>query len=256
MLSRMGRRLPEADTRRFFDEFESVRVSRFRATGVIDPAKAVAAIPFPGGSTKLIGVKHTRFPNGGGWSYFVCPKCSNRTTNLYLIDERPLCPKCCNALNIKHTSRMGFGREARRKAQDRRLDALIAKLETNEPLHYKPTPASWGGKCKLVYRSRRLGDAVRRRLVRLRLHQLACQQSRDRADENDTIDTFLPTPETKQLIDLAPIWRANTSETLAQALDKAQVTILAALESNDPQQRMAAVKLLLRTKQARDRGLA
>ena len=255
MLSRMGRRLPEADTRRFFDEFESVRVSRFRATGVIDPAKPVAAIPFPGGSTKLIGVKHTRFPNGGGWSYFVCPKCSNRTTNLYLIDERPLCPKCCNALNIKHTSRMGFGREARRKAQDRRLDALIAKLETNEPLHYKPTPASWGGKAKLVYRSRRLQEAMRRRLIQLRLQQLAYQDNRDEADEDDTLQTHQPVVAARELIDLTPIWRARTPETLARALDAAQVIILSALESDDPQRRLNAARLLLRTKQARDRGL-
>jgi hypothetical protein len=31
----------------FFDEFTSVRVLRFRATGVIDPAKRQAVIPFP-----------------------------------------------------------------------------------------------------------------------------------------------------------------------------------------------------------------
>jgi hypothetical protein len=42
--------MPAADTRRFFDEFESVRVSRLRATGVIDPAKRQAVIPFPAAS--------------------------------------------------------------------------------------------------------------------------------------------------------------------------------------------------------------
>jgi hypothetical protein len=65
----------DADNHRFFDEFESVRVSRLRASGVIDPAKRQAVIPFPGGKQKLLNVAHTRFPNGGGYSYFRCPKC-------------------------------------------------------------------------------------------------------------------------------------------------------------------------------------
>jgi hypothetical protein len=50
----------DADNRRFFDEFESVRVSRLRATGVIDPAKRQAVIPFPGGKQKLIGDRGAR----------------------------------------------------------------------------------------------------------------------------------------------------------------------------------------------------
>jgi hypothetical protein len=35
----MPKCLADADNRRYFDEFESVRVSRLRATGLIDPAK-------------------------------------------------------------------------------------------------------------------------------------------------------------------------------------------------------------------------
>jgi hypothetical protein len=251
----MGKRLADADSRRFFEEFASVRVSRFRADGTIDPTKQQAAIPFPDGSTKLIGVKHTWFPRGGGWSWFLCPKCFRRTPKLFLIDERPLCTRCCDAMNIKHGSRYGFGRNARRKAQDRLLDELIAKVETNTPLRLKPTPAHWRGRTGIVYNSQRLRQAMRRRLISLRLHQLGEQQATSRANEDDVLTTRRPTPEASALIDLMPIWRANSSETLAQALDKAQATILTALESNDPQQRINAAKLLMRTKQARDRGL-
>jgi hypothetical protein len=64
-----------------------------------------------------------------------------------------------------------------------------------------------------------------------------------------------PTAEAQALVDLSAIWQANSSETLNQALDKAQLTILAALSSDDPQQRLNAAKIMLRTKQARDRGL-
>ena len=70
----MGKRRADADNRRFFDEFEKVRVSRFRAMGVIDPAKRTALIPFPNGKTKLIGTGHTRLKYGGGYSYLRLPE--------------------------------------------------------------------------------------------------------------------------------------------------------------------------------------
>jgi hypothetical protein len=251
----MPKRRSDADTRRFFDKFESVKVSRFRAMGVIDPAKRQALIPFPNGKTKLIGTGHVRFPNGGGYSYFICPKCAKLARTLYLIDDAPLCVKCCNALNIKHTTQYGFGRDERRRARDKLLDALIAKLETKEPLKLKPTPSSWRGKAQRVYNSQSLTESMRRRMINLRLHQLAYQQTTERAKDGDKLTTYQPMGETRKLIDLAPIWRANTTETLQQALDNAQVTILQALESDDPQRRMCAVRLLMRTKQARDRGL-
>jgi hypothetical protein len=251
----MGKRRADADSRRFFDEFEKVRVSRFRAMGVIDPARRQALIPFPNGKVKLIGAAHVRFPNGGGWSYFLCPKCARRKRVLHLVDDTPLCSACCDALNIKHASRYAFGREERRKAQDRGLDELIAKLETNESLRYKPAPSSWRGNARRVYRSQSLHQSMRRKLVQLRLDQLASQQARDNADEDDTLATHAPIAAARELIDLKPIWRANSTETLQQALDNAQITILAALNSEDPQQRLNAAKLMLRTKQARDRGL-
>jgi hypothetical protein len=251
----MGKRRADADTRRFFDEFEFVKVSRFRAMGVIDPAKREALIPFPNGKVKLIGTGHVRLKYGGGYSYFVCPKCNRLAGRLYLIDDAPLCVRCCDALNIKHASRYGFGRAARRQARDKILDQLIAKLETKEPLLFNPAPTSWRGRAKLVYRSHRLQEAMRRRLVELRLEQLAYQDAREWASDGDTLKTYQPVEATKQLIDLTPIWRAKSCEDLQQALDNAQLIIIAALDSDDPQRRLNAAKLMLRTKQARDRGL-
>lgn len=251
----MGKRRSDADTRRFFDEFEKVRVSRFRATGVIDPAKSQALIPCPDGKVRLIGTHHAAFPNGGGWSYFLCPKCARRTPTLYLIGDAPLCTRCCDALNIKHASMYAFGREARRKAKDRHLDQLIAKLETKEPLKFKPAPASWGGKARQVYRSRRLQRIMRRRQIELRLNQLASQQTKDSGALKLTRAYKPHTGALAVIPELRQIWRANSTERLQQALDKAQGHILKALESDDPQQRLNAAKLMMRTKQARDRGL-
>jgi hypothetical protein len=251
----MPKRRGDASSRKFFDTFEKVRVSRFRATGVIDPAKRQALIPFPDGKTRLIATKHSWFPSGGGFSYFCCPGCGRRAANLWLVADAPRCAKCCDAMNIKHRTRMGFGRDERRRARDQALDRLIEKVETKQRLRLKPAPASWGGRCKLVYNSGNLTNSMRRRQIELRLSQLASLQSSSLAKDGDTLRTYQPTAEAKQLIDLKPIWRASSTEQLQQALDAAQVNILAALNSDDLQARLAAAKLLLRTKQARERGL-
>ena len=140
----MGKRRADADSRRFFDEFEKVAVSRLRASGVIDPAKRQALIPFPNGTTKLIGTGHVHFPNGGGYSYFICPKCAKLACKLYLIDDAPRCRRCCDAMNIKHATQYGFGREARREAGTSSLDQLIAKLETREPSQAHSPPELQG----------------------------------------------------------------------------------------------------------------
>jgi hypothetical protein len=249
----MPKRRSDADTRRFFDEFEFVKVSRFRAMGVVDPAKPDALIPFPNGKTKLIGTGHVRLKYGGGYSYFVCPKCAKLAGKLYLIDDAPLCWKCCNALNIRHASQYGFGRETRRRAQDKHLDQLIAKLETKEPLRLNGAPASWEGKAQRVYNSQRLTEGMRRRMITLRLNQLASQRANDGALK--LTRAYKPRSEALMVIpELRQVWRANTHERLQQALDNAQVAILKALESNNPQIAQMAASLMLKTKQARERG--
>ena len=245
----MGKRLADADSRRFFDEFTKIRVSRFRATGVIDPSRREALIPMAG-KTRLIEVAHTKLKWGGGWSFFRCPKCGRRSATLYLVDDAPRCTKCCDAMNIKHQSQYGFGRATRLKARDQHLDELIAKLETATPLRYK-TPESWQGLAKLVFKSQALKTRRRRAMVALRLNQLATQQASEHASSADRLKAYQPLAATKQLMELKPIWRASNPERLEQALDKAQITILKALHNDNPQTRLNAAKLMLRTKQAR-----
>jgi hypothetical protein len=53
---------------------------------------------------------------------------------------------------------------------------------------------------------------------------------------------------------LKSLWRAKSTEDLEIALDKAQSTILEALQSSDPQTRLNAASLMLRSRQARERG--
>ena len=250
----MGKRRADADHRRFLDEFPSVRVSRFRADGTIDPARRQAIIPFPNGTNKLIGVGHTHLKYGGGWSFFICSGCAKLAQTLYSIDDKPLCWRCCDKLNIRHRGKWGMGREERMRAADLHLDQLIAKLETSEPLRLNGAPASWGGKAQLVYRSRRLTQRMRRRMITLRLSQLASQHAQDTGGL-DLTRAFTPRKDALAAIpELGQVWRARSTERLEQALDNVQSALLKALESNDPRQRLIAARLMLKTKQARERG--
>jgi hypothetical protein len=94
----------DADNRIFFDQLVSLAASRRRATGVIRLEDRHAVIPF-GEQTKLIGVAHTEFPNGGSWSYFVCPKCGTRSKKLWLVDDAP----ALQALSRKARSALSRG---------------------------------------------------------------------------------------------------------------------------------------------------
>ena len=153
-------------------------------------------------------------------------------------------------MNIKSRAAYGFGREERRRARDKRLDEIIAKVETTEPLRFKPAPEPWGGRKRVLSHSHGLTRIMRRNMVSLRLNQLASQQS-----SGEGAKAYQPLAATRQLISLTPIWRASSTERLQQALDKAQITVIAALSSSDPKIRLAAAKLMMRTKQARDRGI-
>jgi hypothetical protein len=54
--------------------------------------------------------------------------------------------------------------------------------------------------------------------------------------------------------DLKSLWRAKSIEDLEQALDTAQSTILQALQSDDLRTQLTAASLMLRSRQARERG--
>jgi hypothetical protein len=85
----MPKRRADADGRRFFDGFASVRVSRLRASGVIHQRSGRPSSPFPGGKQKLVGTAHVHFPNGEGYSYSPLPEVPQARGRLYLIDDAP-----------------------------------------------------------------------------------------------------------------------------------------------------------------------
>lgn len=74
----------------FKDDLPTVSSSRLRRAGAITPhSKSVQIF-----SGREVGVTHRQFPNGGGWSFFLCPACNRRVRTLRLFDERVVCRWC------------------------------------------------------------------------------------------------------------------------------------------------------------------
>ena len=249
----MPKRAIDADGRIFFDELVSVSVSRLKTTGAIRLEDQWAHIPF-GEQTKLIGVAHTKFPNGGSWSYFVCPKCGRRAKKLWLVDDAPRCTLCLEKLGVRYRSAYGFGRTERLRERDRRVDKLQAMLEGG-PMRFKPVPPNWGN--RRLDRRNCLTVALQRARIATRLALIAYQhqQSSEQHEPSPLLRAYKPRAAAIEIIpDLKSLWRAKSTEDLEIALDKAQSTILEALQSNDPQARLNAASLMLRSRQARERG--
>jgi hypothetical protein len=249
----MPKRGSDADSRIFFDALESIAASRLRATGAIRLEDRQGVIVFRG-KQKLVGVCHTVFKNGGSWSYFRCPKCGRRAKRLWLVDDAPRCVKCCWSLGVRYRSAYGFGRTARLQERDRRVDRLQAMLEGG-PMRVKPVPPNWGN--RRLDRRHRLTWALQRARIVTRLAQIAHQQQRNSETDEPLalLRAYKPSADAIEAIpNLKSLWRAKSAEDLAIALDKAQSALLQALESSDSRMRTIAARLMLKTRQARERG--
>jgi hypothetical protein len=249
----MPKRGTDADSRIFFDEFVSTAASRLKATGVIRLEDQQTLIPF-GEQTKLIGLAHTKFPNGGSWSYFVCPQCGRRARKLWLVDDAPHCRLCLEKLGVRYRAAYGFGRTERLRERDRRVDRLQAMLEGG-PMRFKPVPPNWGN--RRLDRRNRLTATLQRARIATRLAQIAYQhqQSSEPHGPSPLLRTYKPLACAIEAIpNLKALWRAKSTEDIQIALDNAQSALLEALESDDPRMRMIAARLMLKTRQARERG--
>jgi hypothetical protein len=232
----MPKRGSDADNRIFFDELASLTASRLKATGAIRLEDRQGIIAF-GDKQKLVGIAHTVFKNGGSWAYFRCPKCGARSKKLWLVDDAPRCLNCCWSLGVRYRSAYGFGRSERLRERDRYVERVQDR--------------------RLRGRKRRLTMTMRRSMITCRLAQLAHQQKpKDGSDEPlPFMRTYQPRKAAIEAIpDLRRLWKAQTAEALEQALDKAQVAILNALQSDDIRQQLIAAGLMLRTRAARQRG--
>ena len=233
----MPKRGSDAASRIFFDQLVSLTASRLKASGAIRlEDRHGISIAF-GDKQKLVGVAHTIFKNGGSWAYFVCPRCGGRKKKLWLVDDAPRCLTCCWSLGVRYRSAYGFGRSERLRERDRYVDRVQDR--------------------RLRGRKRRLTMTMRHSMITCRLAQLAHQQkAKDGSDEPlPFMRAYQPRrPAIEAIPDLKRLWKAQTTEALEQALDRAQTAILDALQSDDMRVRIIAASLMLKTRGARQRG--
>jgi hypothetical protein len=122
-------------------------------------------------------------------------------------------------------------------------------------MRFKPVPPNWGN--RRLDRRNRLTWALQRARIATRLAQIAYQhqQSSEPHEPLPLLRAYkLRAAAIEAIPDLRSLWRAKSIEDLEQALDTAQSTILQALQSDDFQTRLRAAKLVLRSRQARERG--
>jgi hypothetical protein len=128
------------------DDLPAIGVSRLRANHTITPSVTSVEIAF-GEFKRQVSLTHRHFPNGGSWSFFLCPSCSRRARTLRLYEGRLVC-RWCDGLLAR--CQMEGTRE--------RIDRLWDKL-------YGPKPAKLGRKALvlslkralIVERGKRLG---------------------------------------------------------------------------------------------------
>ena len=82
------------------DDLPHLSASGMRAAGLISPDDTTATVAFPGAPTFVVAIQHIRFPNGGGWSFFVCV-CGRRCRTLRLHDGLA-CKGCLEAKGLRY----------------------------------------------------------------------------------------------------------------------------------------------------------
>jgi hypothetical protein len=83
------------------DDLPFVSASRMRAAGKIGPNDTTATVAFPAGPSFLVSLQHVRFPNGGGWSFFVC-SCGRHARTLRLHQGGLACKGCLEAKGFRY----------------------------------------------------------------------------------------------------------------------------------------------------------
>jgi hypothetical protein len=79
-------------------------ISLLRASGAVTADMGSVIVTFGEGENALkreVRVTHHQFPNGGSWSFFVCPTCGQHARVLKL-HERPMCRRCLLREGIRY----------------------------------------------------------------------------------------------------------------------------------------------------------
>jgi hypothetical protein len=132
------------------DDCPSISVSLLRALGAVTKDMASVRVTI-GEVSREVRLSHMRFPNGGGWSFFVCPSCGRRARVLKLF-EKIACWRCTRLEGKPLPYRVQLGdRSERIKRLREKLNGGAARA--------KPRPG------RRLDRRRRLEQALSRALI-------------------------------------------------------------------------------------------
>jgi hypothetical protein len=143
-----------------YDELPGVSVSRLRALGDITEDMKVATVKL-GEYEFTVGLSLFRWPNGGSWSFFLCP-CGRRARIIRLFEGGPACCRCLMARGFR--ARVELVRTERRAAllTPKRLE----RLRSDAPARLHPRPG------RLLDRGTHIEAALRRSRIVARQHAL------------------------------------------------------------------------------------
>jgi hypothetical protein len=162
--------------RLFQDDLASVSISRLRASGVVTRDTKSVEIVFGKGDDGLrrdVKVVHRRFPNGGEWSFFLCPVC-DRPARVLKLHEKPMCRRCClrHGVGYRISSGSPVERDVARVARLQKLRELL----DGGPVRLHPRPGrKLDRRWSLTVSYRRGMIRERQDLLRLRREGLKLQ---------------------------------------------------------------------------------
>jgi hypothetical protein len=132
------------------DDCPSISVSRLRARGEVTENMGSVRVEIAG-VTREVRLSQMRFPNGGGWSFFICPSCGRQARVLKLF-ERIACWRCTRFDQRPLRYRVQQG------DRTQRIERLRERLQGG-PARLKPRPG------RTIDRRWRTEQALRRALI-------------------------------------------------------------------------------------------
>jgi hypothetical protein len=121
------------------DDYPSISISRMRALGQVTADMTRVCVTIAG-LTREVRVTHRKFPNGGSWSFFLCPSCGRRARVLRLY-EKLACWRCAGLLyrcqqgdktaRIERLKKLLYGEPARLHPRPRRTLDRRSRLEVS-----------------------------------------------------------------------------------------------------------------------------
>ena len=133
------------------DDLPKINISRLRATGAVRPDMDRVTLNI-GELERVVALAHLHFPNGGGWSLFICPQCDRPRRVLRLTEAGRLA--CCDCDGLLYRCQQTVAGRLSRIAH---LRALLY----GGPARHKPR--AW-----TIDRRRSLEGALRRLIIRQR----------------------------------------------------------------------------------------